>query len=110
MSQDIKLTNFVTPLGPYCRKRHQHHRRKNEIIKFVIQLEILIKEIWHPVIRYDTAHGYAHCDILNYRGKIKKIRIQTMNYKEALIYADEDINKNWYAYCERYLKEAGHEQ
>ncbi len=105
MPEDIKVKCFVTPYAPDCRKRHQHHRYKNEIVEFIVQLEVLIKEKWYPVIRYDTAHGFAHCDIIHYSGKIEKVRMPTLDYKEALTYADEDLNENWQIYHSRYLKE-----
>jgi hypothetical protein len=35
-----------------------------EIIEFRIQLEILVSGEWYAVIRYDTAHGKPHRDIL----------------------------------------------
>jgi hypothetical protein len=72
-------------------------------------LEILIKGHWQPVIRYDTAHDFAHCDIIHYSGKIEKVRMPTLEYKEALTYADEDLNENWQIYYTRYLKEVVNE-
>jgi hypothetical protein len=107
--EDIKIKGFVIPYAHDCRKRHQHHRYRNEIVEFVVQLEILVKGMWHPIIRYDTAHGFAHCDIIHYSGKIEKVRMPTLNYKEALTYADEDLNENWQVYRNRYLKEVPNE-
>lgn len=106
MVRDIKIKTFITPYSPDCRKRHQHHRYKNEVIEFIVQLEVLVKGEWHSVIRYDTAHGFAHCDIMHYSGKIEKIRMPTIDYKEALTYADEDLNENWEIYRNRYMRGA----
>ncbi len=105
MPDDIKVRNFVMPYGPDCRKRHEHHRVKNEVVKFVVQLEVLIKAHWYPVLRYDTAHGFAHCDILHHSGKVEKISMPMLDYKEALTYADDDLSQNWQTYRERYMKE-----
>jgi hypothetical protein len=33
-----------------------------EIYSFVVQLECFWKGKWKPVVRYDTAHGFAHRD------------------------------------------------
>ena len=33
-----------------------------EVLVFVVQLECLFSGKWTPVIRYDTAHGFAHRD------------------------------------------------
>lgn len=106
MPEDIKVKSFVTPYAQDCRKRHQHHRYKDEIIEFVVQLEVFVKDKWQPVIRYDTAHRFAHCDIIHYSGKVEKVEMPTIDYKEALTYADEDLNENWQIYYIRYLKEA----
>src|ERR1035438_10023155 len=100
--KDVKVKSFLTAYAPDCRKRHEHHRRKNEIIKFVVELEILIDNTWRPMIRYDTAHGLAHCDILHPGGKVEKVRMPTLDYREALTYADEDLSQNWLIHRERY--------
>ncbi|MDL1964286.1 MAG: hypothetical protein LWW98_08155 [Deltaproteobacteria bacterium] len=34
---------------------------------FRVQYETKINQIWYPVVRYDTAHGFAHRDLLNLR-------------------------------------------
>ncbi len=105
VNENTKIKDFVTPYAHDCRKRHRHHRYKDKIVGFVVQLEIFINGHWYPVIRYDTAHGVAHCDILHFSGKIEKIKIPTLDYKEALTYADDDLNENWQTYRQRYLKE-----
>jgi hypothetical protein len=35
---------------------------KGEIREFVAQYEALVLEEWRPVVRYDTAHGFAHAE------------------------------------------------
>jgi hypothetical protein len=101
----IKTKEFFTFYGPDCRKRHFHRRRGNKIVEFLVQLEILIKGKWYPVIRYDTSHKFAHCDILHWNGKSEKIAIPTLDFKNALTYADNDLSQNWNIYRERFLKE-----
>jgi hypothetical protein len=109
MSENVKIVDFVTPYIYDCRKRHRHHRYKNEIVEFVVQLEIFINGRWHAIIRYDTSHGFAHCDIIHFTGKIEKIKMPTLDYREALTYADEDMDENWQTYRQRYLKEVVNE-
>ncbi len=43
-----------------ARRRTRHIRDQNSIIEFVVQYEIEIKNNWYQVVRYDTAHGFAH--------------------------------------------------
>jgi hypothetical protein len=69
----------------------------------MVQLEVLIEGQWHPVIRYDCAHGYAHCDRYNRKGEQRKDELG-MSYAEALTFADEDIDEHWEEYKDRFLK------
>lgn len=101
----IKTKEFFTAYASDSRKRHFHKREGNKIIEFSIQLEVLIKGKWFPVIRYDTAHRFAHCDIIHWSGKREKLAIPTLDFKDALTYADGDLNQNWNIYRERFLKE-----
>lgn len=86
------------------RKRHEHIVNKGEVSGFVVQYEILVENKWTPVVRYDTAHGYAHKDLINPDGTKEKILMGMVDFNEALIAADKDINENWERYKERYFR------
>jgi hypothetical protein len=62
------------------------------VIEFVVQLEVEVRDVWRPVIRYDTAHRYAHIDRHNLRGRSKKERL-ALNFSEALTRAERDIKQ-----------------
>ena len=49
----------------------------------MVQYETKIGDSWYPVVRYDTAHGVAHKDVLNHRGLREKVMLGEMDYKEA---------------------------
>jgi hypothetical protein len=66
-------------------------------------LEIEIHNEWKPVIRYDTAHGFAHIDRYNLRGRAKKERL-ALSFGEALTRAEREIKQNWSVYRERFLR------
>ncbi len=100
-----KTKEFFTLYASDCRKRHFHRRTKNKILEFIVQLEILVEGKWYPAIRYDTSHNFAHCDILHWNGKIEKVAIPTLDFRDALIYADNDLSQNWFVYRQRFLKE-----
>jgi DNA-directed RNA polymerase subunit L len=72
--------------------------------KFMVQLECQFREDekWKPVIRYDTAHGFAHCDRLHPYQETVKTRMTTNDYNEALSFAMNDLVNNWTAYRRRY--------
>lgn len=86
------------------RKRHEHLTQKGKIVEFVVQYEMLYNCKWVPIIRYDTAHGYAHKDLINPDGSKEKILIGQANLNEVMNMADRDINENWEKYKDRYLR------
>lgn len=55
-------------------------------------------------MRHDTAHGYAHKDLLNPDGSQEKVFLGITDLNEALTLADKDINENWERYKERFLR------
>jgi len=72
------------------------------VISFVVQLECWIGVRWYPVVRYDTAHGFAHCDILRPGGIQDKYPLPIRDFNEALTYAQQDIRANFRRYCARF--------
>lgn len=91
------------------RKRHEHISDKGNVLSFVVQYETKLYDRWVPVVRYDTAHGFAHKDILNPDGTSEKILLGDAGYNEMLAFADKDINGNWQRYRERFLKRMKHD-
>jgi hypothetical protein len=86
------------------RKRHEHVTDKGQVIEFAVQYEIFSHGKWMSVVRYDTAHGYAHKDLMNPDGTREKIFMGTADFGEALTRADKDIDENWMRYRERFLR------
>lgn len=72
------------------------------VIKFVVQLECCFDGQWTPVIRYDTAHGFVHCDKLHPHAETVKTEMAVHDYNEALTFAIKDLVKNWSEYRRRY--------
>ena len=85
------------------RIRHYHRTERGRIVRFSLQLEVEIQEVWREVIRYDTAHGFAHIDRYSLAGKRRKERLR-LEYGEALTRAERDLKQNWSAYRERFLQ------
>ena len=71
----------------------------------MVQLETLIEELWTPIARYDTHHGFAHLDLLHLNGTVDKIPIVARDFKEALQIAFANLLTNWDRYVEAYLME-----
>ncbi len=102
---------YITYLGADCRRRHYHCRIGRWIIEFSVQLEIWVNNNWIPIIRYDTAHGFAHKDIISVNGNVKKITLDNIrDFAEALTFAENDIKTNWELYRDKFLKEADNDR
>jgi hypothetical protein len=100
----MKRKTYVFMLSDEDRKRHEHISDKGVIAGFIVQYEILHDGKWLPVVRYDSAHGFAHKDLMRPDGRKEKILIGAMDFNEALTMADKDISENWERYRERFLR------
>jgi hypothetical protein len=99
----LNVTEYVIPLGENARKRHYHETDKGKVTGFSVQLEVFVNNLWQVLIRYDSAHGFAHIDQYYLDGeKIKKELHLKLN--EALNLADEDIKENWKVYQRAFLE------
>ncbi|MBF0338642.1 MAG: hypothetical protein HQL05_12535 [Nitrospirae bacterium] len=87
------------------RYRHSHIKKRGEIVFFRVQYETWIDNTWYPVVRYDTAHGFAHRDILNIKGEIKKTPLFDKDFNDALTFAENDLKNNWEYYKKKFLEE-----
>lgn len=98
----MSVTEYVIPLGDGARKRHYHESEKGKVTAFVVQLEVFVNNQWREVIRYDSAHGFAHVDCYYLNGRKIKKKLD-LDLSEALTLADEDIKENWKAYQRAFL-------
>ena len=71
----------------------------------MVQLETLIAGKWTPVAWYDTAHGFAHLDIVHPHTQQEKVRLRAGDLSEALQLAFDDLLTNWQRYISEYLQE-----
>jgi len=71
----------------------------------IVQYETLKRGKWHPVARYDTAHGFVHLDIQTPTGSVK-YRLAVQDLAETLTLAIEDLKVNWRIYKRRFAGEA----
>lgn len=87
------------------RLRVTARKDKGEILEFVAQYETMISGEWRPVVRYDTAHGFAHRDIIKANGEVVKHPLFFETYNLALTFATLDLKMNWRQYKENLEKE-----
>ncbi|MCL5951246.1 MAG: hypothetical protein M1132_05910 [Chloroflexi bacterium] len=102
MAGPLKQVTFVHYLAPGVISRVRFARQRGRVIQFSIQLECWIANEWHRVVRYDTAHGFAHLDILRPDGSQEKLELPFESFNEALTFAQLDLKANWPTYRERY--------
>ena len=95
---------FIIRLGPTDRYRHKHLREKERVIFFRVQYETEVNDTWYPVVRYDTAHGFAHRDLLDINGNTIKTPLFIREYNDALTFAESDLKANWGHYKKRFLE------
>ena len=72
------------------------------IAKFSVQYLARVNQDWQSIVRYDTAHGYAHMDISHPDGSQETRELKARTYREALSMAIADIKLRWEFYRERY--------
>ena len=96
---------YLDPETRLCRYRHYHVSDGKQITEFRIQLEIFVDGNWLVVVRYDTAHGKAHRDILHPNGEQTKDWFEGYSVVEVLTIGQSDIMENWLSYRQRFLKE-----
>lgn len=70
----LKELNFIITLSPeqQDRLRVVAFKEKGRVTGFVAQYETLIGQDWRQIVRYDTAHGFAHKDIIHPNGEVVK--------------------------------------
>ena len=101
-------TEYVLRIGPEDRYRHTHKRLGRHIVSFRVQYETLLHGEWRCVARYDTAHGFAHRDLMGYNGAVEKTPLFNQDVNEAWTFAEDDLKTNWVIYKRRFL-EGAHE-
>ncbi|GER78715.1 MAG: hypothetical protein M5U11_01990 [Anaerolineales bacterium] len=89
--------------------RVEFDSERGRIIRFVAQLECQFDddETWIAVVRYDTAHGYAHRDTMHPHQREEKTRMTMQDYNEAFTMAVNDIvgrRREYYRRYETWLK------
>ena len=100
----MRLVEFHRYLDDDNALRVDFELEHGQVIKFLVQLECRFAEgdEMMPVVRYDTAHGFAHCDRLHPFEKSTKITTATQDYNEALTFAIDDLVSNWNRYRRRF--------
>ena len=102
----MRLVEFRRYLDDNNALRVTFELEHGQVVGFTVQLECRFGEDdeWIPVVRYDTAHGFAHCDRLHPYDPAVKTELKTGDYNEALTFAQHDLANNRASYRRRYEK------
>jgi len=98
---------YLDPDQRHNRYRHYHVWEGNKVAEFRIQYEALIAGEWIVIVRYDTAHGRPHRDVMQPDGTEIKEWFDLYSIGEVLTIGQRDIMENWPAYRGRFEKESG---
>jgi hypothetical protein len=99
---------FLIYLDPPTRKnryRHYHAWEGKQITEFRIQYEALIENQWFSIVRYDSAHGRPHRDVMRPDGSETKEWFEAYSSAEVLTFGQRDIMENWPRYRQQFEKE-----
>ena len=101
--------SFIILLGVSDRDRCRLHcvTERGKVNLFRVQYEAFIDGEWRPVVRYDTAHGSPHRDLLHPDQPGEKTQYPGRSNAEVLSLGQEDIKRNWSVYRAQYEKEMG---
>jgi hypothetical protein len=102
--QEIEYLMYLTA-DSTDRLRVYAQKEKGEIMEFVVQYEAMISDMWQPIVRYDTAHGFAHKDMMGPGGETKKQPLFFETYNLAFTFATIDLKANWRQYRDNFEKE-----
>jgi hypothetical protein len=70
-----------------------------------IQYEAFIGGEWRAIVRYDTAHGWPHRDLIRPDGAEDKQTFSGYSREEVLASGERDIKTNWKRYRTAYEQE-----
>ncbi len=87
------------------RFRYFHRLERGKIVRFRVQYEAWIGDEWRSVVRYDTAHGYPHRDLLHPDRIEDKREFRGYTVEEVLTLGERDLKANWRRYRAAYEQE-----
>jgi hypothetical protein len=103
----VNEIEFVYPLSPELedRLRVRATKTRGRVVSFAVQYEALIEGQWRAIVRYDTAHRFAHKDILHPNGSVDKQPLDFPSLTLAFTFAIQDLKSLWRWYRYGYEKE-----
>jgi hypothetical protein len=104
-AQPIEREWLIGVAHDEVRIRCHYLRRASQIVEYTVQLEICQNQSWRPILRYDNAHGFCHCDTIHADGSQDKIPIYRGDANFNFTWAIQEIRAYWQYQTTRYLAE-----
>ena len=99
----MNVTDYVVVLDYDARYRVRFEAVVGNVAEFVVQLEFHASTDWIPVVRYDTAHDFAHCDRYGPNGIVSQHEpMHIADYGKAMNAAIQTIQSDWQALIARF--------
>ena len=78
---------------------------RGEVLRYVVQYETVVEGKIYPVVRYDSAHGYPHRDLLDWNGNVvERIWLAPVDYGAAATEAIAALDRDWPQPREAFLR------
>ncbi|MEX2158143.1 MAG: hypothetical protein WEB04_01955 [Dehalococcoidia bacterium] len=100
----MAVKSWTAEHGPNDKTDVVLHTQEGQVTKFAVQY-LAFFEQWTPIVRYDTAHGEPHRDVMHPDGTHDTLSLRRYAFEAAFELALSDIDNNWLAYRERYERE-----
>jgi hypothetical protein len=97
---------FIIQINPVDRIQHRRLIVRGKVLEFLVQYEGWFEGKWIPIVRYDTAHGFAHRDLMLPNGEYRKQRLFLQDFNEAYTFAASDVQNNWQRYRDQFELES----
>ena len=80
---------------------------RGDVLKFTVQLELLIDDEWLPVVRYDNAHGEAHIDYLDPSGVTYEKAWLNLKapFNDAFTLAESELERTYELHRARFFQQ-----
>ena len=87
------------------RIRCRFRRQGKQLLDYTVQLEFRQTGTWQPIVRYDNAHGFCHCDTIHADGTQDKTPITRGDANTNFTWAIKELRGNWPIQRSRFLAE-----
>ena len=101
MDRELSFLQVLSDDGK-DRLRVEADIERGRVRRFVVQYEAFIGERWRSIVRYDTAHGFPHRDLMHPRKSAEKVALAIPDLNAALTFSIQDLQTLWSAYREAY--------